>query len=111
MGVVARREMRPGAVIVAISLPLSCRNFLQPLLYQLVRYVVVLDVALLHPKDHYGLMAGRNAAREARVESGAIAAGGAPGRSDLADDRTLSTGPRIGLSYASCRIAIPSTPT
>jgi hypothetical protein len=46
MGVVARRETRPGAVIVAISLPLSCRNFLQPLLHQLVRYVVVLDVAI-----------------------------------------------------------------
>ena len=52
MEVVTCREMRPGAVIVAIPLPLSCRNFLQQLLHQLVRYVVVLDVAGSNPVAH-----------------------------------------------------------
>ncbi len=39
-------------MIVATSLPLSCRNFLQPLLHQLIRYVVVLDVAGSNPVGH-----------------------------------------------------------
>jgi hypothetical protein len=44
MGAVTCRKARSGAVIVAISLPLSCSNFLQQRLHRLVRYVVVLDV-------------------------------------------------------------------
>jgi len=52
MGVVACREVRSDAAIVAISLPSSCRNFLLQLLHQLVRYVVVLDVADSNPIAH-----------------------------------------------------------
>jgi hypothetical protein len=40
MGVVTCGEARSDTAIVAISLPLSCRNFLKQLLHRLVRYVV-----------------------------------------------------------------------
>jgi hypothetical protein len=52
MGVVTCREVRSDAAIVAISLPSSCRNFLPQLLHQLVRYVVVMDVAGSNPIAH-----------------------------------------------------------
>src|SRR5258708_28475148 len=56
MGVVTCREARSGAVVVAVSLPLSCRNFLQQLLHRLVRQVVVLDVVGSNPNAHLCLL-------------------------------------------------------
>jgi hypothetical protein len=52
MGVVTCPEVRSDAAIVAISLPSSCRNFLLQLLHELVRCVVVLDVAGSNPIAH-----------------------------------------------------------
>lgn len=52
MGVVTCPEVRSDAAIVAISLPSSCWNFLLQPPHQLVRYVVVLDVAGSNPIAH-----------------------------------------------------------
>jgi hypothetical protein len=52
MGVVTLPGARSDAAIMTISLPLSCRNFLQQLFHRLVRYVVVLDVAGSNPVAH-----------------------------------------------------------